>query len=115
MTWLPFSSCLSSMTTMPQHGMKYDDKLWSFVTAKVKQWPAVPRTILSGYAVRSIPKENIKKADLVDKILAELDKVYLKDATSRWFGMRNKNVKKGKKDASQLKVQGSKEASILFL
>ena len=57
-----------------------NDKLCC-VTAK--QGPAVPRTILSGYAVIAIPKEDIKKADLlVDKILAELDKVYLKDATS---------------------------------
>ena len=76
------------------------------MTAKVKQWPAVPRTILSGYAVRSIPKENIKKADLVDKILAELDKVYLKDATSRWFEMRNKNVKKEKKMPVNFKLSG---------
>ena len=36
-------------------------------------------------AVRAIPNDDLKKDDAVSKILAELDKVYLKDATSRAF------------------------------
>ena len=67
---------------------KNDVEIWCMLTeGKVKQGPAVYLSLNGDArdAVRAIPNEDLKKADAVDIILAELDKVYLKDATSRSF------------------------------
>ena len=54
---------------------------------KVKQGPAVYLSLQGDArdAIRAIPLDNLKEDDAVQKILEELDKVYLKDETTRAF------------------------------
>ena len=67
---------------------KNDLEVWCMLTeGKVKQGPAVFLSLEGDAreAVRPIPKENLNAKDAVAQILAELDKVYLKDETTRAF------------------------------
>ena len=67
---------------------KNDLEVWCMLTdGKVKQGPAVFLSLQGDArdAVRPIPKEKLNDKDAVKQILAELDKVYLKDEVSRAF------------------------------
>ncbi len=77
----------------PDDGDNYNDwkndiEVWCMLTeGKIKQGPAVYLSLQGDArdAIRAIEKETLKEADAVKKILAELDKVYLKDETTRAF------------------------------
>ena len=67
---------------------KNDLEVWCMLTdGKINQGPAVYLSLQGDArdAVRPIPKEDLKGDDAIQKILAELDKVYLKDQTTRAF------------------------------
>ena len=77
----------------PDDGDNYSDwkndiEVWCMLTeGKVKQGPAVYLSLQGDArdAIRAIPLDNLKEDDAVQKILEELDKVYLKDETTRAF------------------------------
>ena len=61
---------------------KNDLEVWCMLTdGKINQGPAVYLSLQGDArdAVRPIPKEDLKGDDAIQKILDELDKVYLKD------------------------------------
>ena len=67
---------------------KNDIEIWCMLTeGKIKQGPAVYLSLNGDArdAVRAIPNDDLKKDNAVKIILDELDKVYLKDETSRSF------------------------------
>ena len=77
----------------PDDGDSYSDwkndiEVWCMLTeGKVKQGPAVYLSLQGDArdAIRAIPLDKLKGADAVQKIIDELDKVYLKDETTRAF------------------------------
>ena len=77
----------------PDDGDSYSDwkndiEVWCMLTeGKVKQGPAVYLSLQGDArdAIRAIPLDKLKGADAVKKIIDELDKVYLKDETTRAF------------------------------
>ena len=66
---------------------KNDVEVWCLLTEKTKQGPAVYISLQGDAkeAVRSIPVADLAKEDGVKKITDELDKIYLKDETTRSF------------------------------
>ena len=66
---------------------KNDVEVWCLLTEKTKQGPAVYISLQGDAkeAVRSIPVADLAKEDGVKKIIDELDKIYLKDETTRAF------------------------------